>query len=60
MKKKTTDELEYRMSKKLFDAILGKRTEGEKRKNPKDYVVDVINREFGLKGTVTSVSIYSD
>lgn len=57
---KINDGLEYRMSKKLFDAILGKRTEGEKRKNAKDYVVDVINREFGLKGTVTSVSIYSD
>ena len=60
MKKKTTDELEYRMSKELFDAILGSRTEVEKKKNPKEYVVDVINREFGLKGTVTSVSIYSD
>lgn len=54
------DGLEYRMSKKLFDAILGKRTETEKRKNSKDYVISVINKEFGLKGTVTHVSIYTD
>lgn len=57
---KINDGLEYRMSKKLFDVILGKRTEAEKRKNSKDYVISVINREFGLKGTVTHVSIYSD
>ena len=57
---KINDGLEYRMSKKFFDAILGKRTEAEKRKNSKDYVISVINREFGLKGTVTHVSIYSD
>ena len=57
---KINDGLEYHMSKKLFDAILGKRTEAEKRKNSKDYVISVINKEFGLKGTVTHVSIYSD
>ncbi len=57
---KINDGLEYRMNKKFFDAILGKRTEAEKRKNSKDYVISVINREFGLKGTVTHVSIYSD
>ena len=54
------DKLEYRMSKKMFDAILGKRSEGQKRKNPKEFVIDVINKEFGLKGTVTKISIYSD
>lgn len=54
------DELEYRMSKKMFDAILGKCSEGQKRKNPKEFVIGVINEEFGLKGTVTKVSIYSD
>lgn len=54
------DKLEYRMSKKMFDAILGKRSEGQKRKNPKEFVIGVINEEFGLKGTVTKVSIYSD
>lgn len=54
------NELEYRMSKKMFDAILGKRSEGQKRKNPKEFVIGVINEEFGLKGTVTKVSIYSD
>lgn len=54
------DELEYRMSKKMFDAILGKCSEGQKKKNPKEFVIGVINEEFGLKGTVTKVSIYSD
>lgn len=50
--------LEYRMSKKMFNAMLADRSETEKKQNPKDYIAKVINEQFGLKGTVTNVSVY--
>lgn len=55
---KNNQSLEYRMSKKMFNAILTDRSETEKKQNPKDYVTKVINEQFGLKGTVTNVSVY--
>lgn len=55
---KSNNTLEYRMSKKMFNAMLADRSETEKKQNPKDYVAKVINEQFGLKGTVTNVSIY--
>lgn len=53
---KNNQSLEYRMSKKIFNAMLADRSETEKKQNPKDYVAKVINEQFGLKGTVTNVS----
>lgn len=55
---KNNQSLEYRMSKKMFNAMLADRSETEKKQNPKDYVAKVINEQFGLKGTVTNVSVY--
>lgn len=55
---KSNNTLEYRMSKKMFNSILSGRSETEKKQNPKDYVAKVINEQFGLKGTVTNVSVY--
>lgn len=55
---KSNNTLEYRMSKKMFNAMLADRSETEKKQNPKDYVAKVINEQFGLKGTVTNVSVY--
>lgn len=55
---KNNQSLEYRMSKKMFNSILAERSEGEKKQNPKDYVAKVINEQFGLKGTVTNISVY--
>lgn len=55
---KNNTALEYRMSKKMFNAMLADRSETEKKQNPKDYVAKVINEQFGLKGTVTNVSVY--
>lgn len=55
---KNNQSLEYRMSKKMFNAMLADRSETEKKQNPKDYIAKVINEQFGLKGTVTNVSVY--
>lgn len=55
---KNSNTLEYCMSKKMFNSILSKRSEVEKKLNPKEFVARVINEQFGLKGTVTSISVY--
>lgn len=55
--KKNMNPIGYQMSKKMFNAILETRTEAEKNKNPYEFVMNIINEEFGLKGTVTSLSI---
>lgn len=46
-------ELEYTMSRTLFNEIAGKR--GDKKINPYQYVIEYINDAFGLLGTVTSL-----
>lgn len=55
---KSNNTLEYRMSKKMFNSILSGRSEEEKKQNPKDYVAGIVNEQFGLKGTVTNISVY--
>ncbi len=50
--------VEYQMSKKMFDALLKSRHEDEKNVNPYEYVMKIINEGFGVKGTVTHISIY--
>ena len=55
---KNNTALEYRMSKKMFNSILSGRSEEEKKQNPKDYVAEIVNEQFGLKGTVTNISVY--
>lgn len=55
--KKMELEIKYQMSKQAFDSILSERTDSEKKQNPYQYVMDVINRQYGLKGKVTSLSI---
>lgn len=51
--------IEYKMSKKMFDAFLAARTAEEKKENPYTYVMRVLNQDFGLKGTVKHVLIYN-
>lgn len=55
---KNSQGLEYRMSKKMFNELLSSRTEEEKKQNPYAYVAQIINEQFGLKGTVNKVSFY--
>lgn len=51
--------IDYRMTKKMFDAILSTRvTESEKKLNPYEYVMNVLNNEYGLRGTVKHISIF--
>lgn len=51
--------LEYRMSKRMFDELLSTRTEEEKKQNPYSYVASIVNKQFGLKGNVTKISVYN-
>ena len=48
-------EIEYNISKRMFDEIAG--TRGNKNLNPYIYVVDYINETFGLLGTVTAIVV---
>ncbi len=49
--------IEYQMSKEMFNAFLAERSESEKKLNPYQYVMDIINKDFGLKGKVTHIFI---
>lgn len=52
--------IDYQMTKKMFNAILDTRnTEDEKKQNPYEYVIGVINEQFGLRGKVTHICIYN-
>ena len=48
----------YQMTKKMFDEILSWRTEEEKKLNPYNYVMNVVNEQFRLRGTVKHISIF--
>lgn len=52
--------IDYQMTKRMFDGILATRTEDEKRMNPYSYVMNFINESYGLRGTVTHISIAID
>ena len=52
--------IEYKMSKKLFDAILDTRSESERKMNQYEYIVKVINEEYGLRGVVSRVIVDSE
>lgn len=49
--------LEYQMTKATFNAILSTRNEEEKKHNPYEYVMKVINDSYGLRGTVKHIFI---
>lgn len=49
--------LEYQMPKQMFEAILKTRNNKNSKMNPYVYVMNVINESFGLRGTVTKLSI---
>lgn len=52
--------IEYQMTQKMFNAMLEQRTEVEKKENPYTYVMGVINREYGLRGTVKRILISNE
>lgn len=49
--------IEYKMSSRMFNAMLEQRTEAEKKLNPYNYVMGIINEGFGLHGTVKKILI---
>lgn len=53
-----TKGVEYQMTRKMFDELLKTRTEEEKKLNPYAFVTKIVNEQFGVKGTVTHISIY--
>lgn len=55
---KNEKSIDYRMTKKTFNSILSTRNEIEEKQNPFEYVMKVINNEYGLRGTVKHISIF--
>lgn len=50
--------IEYKMTKKMFNAILKTRRNNEEAKlNPHNYVMNVVNNNFGLRGHVTHLIV---
>lgn len=54
---KNSKAIDYQMSKKQFDGILSTRRDNEAKKNPYQYIMDIINESYGLRGTVTHLVI---
>ncbi len=52
--------IEYQMTKKMFNTILEGRPESEAKGNPYNYVMNIINEQFGLRGKVTRILTYND
>ena len=53
-----TKDVEYQMTRTMFNHLLSTRSEGEKKLNPYVFVMGIINEQFGIKGEVTHISIY--
>lgn len=49
--------IEYQMTKKMYNAILGLRKENEMNENPYTFVMNYINNEFGLRGTIKQLHV---
>ena len=60
--KKTTinniGNFEYKMSKEMADAYLKSRNGADKNKHPQEYLCDIVNSQFGIKGTCTRVLFF--
>ena len=48
----------YKMTKEMSDAYLKGRKGTDKNKQPQEYLCDVVNSEFGIKGTCTRVLFF--
>ena len=51
------DTFTYRMPKAMADAYLKSRTAEEKKMNQGDYLKEIVNTQFALKGTCTKVYV---
>ena len=48
---------EYVMTKAMANDLLNNRTGDDKKMNPADYLIKVVNNEFGVLGICAKVSI---
>lgn len=48
---------EYIMSKEMASSLLDNRDGNEKKLRPHDYLVQVVNEQFGILGTCVKVSL---
>ena len=51
-------DFEYKMTKEMADAYLKGRKGTDKNKHPQEYLCNVVNSEFGIKGTCTRVLFF--
>ena len=49
--------IEYQMTKNMFNALLKTRKSTEKNMNPYEFVAKIVNEQFGVKGTVTHITV---
>lgn len=49
---------EYKMSKELGDSILKMRKGTDKNKHPQEYLCELVNEQFGIKGNCTKVLFF--
>lgn len=49
--------IEYKMPKKMAQALLKNRHGADVKMQPNDYLCKIVNEEFGLKGYCTNVLI---
>ena len=51
-------DFEYKMTKEMADAYLKGRKGTDKNKHPQDYLCQVVNNEFGIKGNPVGAYSY--
>jgi hypothetical protein len=48
-------DIEYKMTKEMADTYLKARKGDDRKKHPQEYLCDLVNAEFGIKGHCTRV-----
>ena len=48
-------DVEYKMTKEMADALLSMRKGEDKKKHPQEYLCELVNSQFGVKGRCTRV-----
>ena len=51
-------DIEYKMTKEMADAYLKSRKGDDKKKHQQEYLCEVVNTEFGIKGTCVKVLFF--
>ena len=49
---------EYKMTKEMANAYLNARKGEEKKKHPQEYLCQIVNNEFGIKGNCARVLFF--